>query len=249
MRVVFGTLKDRLKAASVHFTNNGKSRLSDNDLVAYEEGCAIEPHCGFLGGNNLFEMGSFSYSWSKLPVDARVGRYCSIAAGLKMLGGRHPMEWVSTSSFTYDGKFPLFKEVNDAEGGLFKPARRPVFERRIVIGNDVWIGADVTIKPGVTIGTGSVIAASSLIVKDVPPYSVVGGNPGKIIKSRFDVPTVNKLLASEWWNYKFTDFAGIDIQNPLQFCEALESRVRAGEINRYHPEKVLLSNIVGAINK
>ncbi|VVO11906.1 CatB-related O-acetyltransferase [Pseudomonas fluorescens] len=246
MRVAYGVLKDRLKAASVHFTNKGSSRFSDSDVLTYVEGCSIEPHCGFLGGNNLFEMGSFSYSWSKLHGNARVGRYCSIAAGLKLLGGRHPMEWVSTSSFTYDGKFPLFKELNDAEGGLFKPAKRPVFESRIVIGHDVWIGGNVTLKPGITIGTGSVIAASSLVVKDVPPYSVVGGNPAKIIKRRFDDKTVNRLLSSEWWNYKFTDFSGIDVQSPLGFCDELEKRIGSGEVVRYAPEKLVLSSVAGS---
>jgi hypothetical protein len=157
------------------------------------------------------------------------------------------MEWVSTSSFTYDGTFPLFKEANEKDGGYFKPAKRPVFERRIVIGNDVWIGADVTIKPGITIGTGSVIAASSLIVKDVPPYSVIGGNPGKVIKPRFDSRTVNLLLTSEWWNYKFTDFAGMDVKDPVRFCNELEVKVRSGEIKKYFPDKLILSNVVGAV--
>ncbi|WP_196250032.1 CatB-related O-acetyltransferase [Pseudomonas putida] len=244
MRVSFGVLRDKLKAGSVHFTNNGKDRLSDDDIVNYAEGCSLEPHCGFLGGNALFEMGSFSYTWSPLPIDSKVGRYCSIAAGLKILGARHPMEWISTSSFTYDAKFPIFKGLNEAEGNVFKVSKRPTSESRIIIGNDVWIGAGVTIKPGVSIGTGAVIAAASIIVKDVPPYSVVGGNPGKIIKSRFDPKTINRLLSSEWWNYKFTDFAGLNIQNPIEFCEELEERISAGSIARYTPERLKLTNFL-----
>lgn len=232
MKAEYGAIRGKLEAAPIHFTNNGKARFSDSDIITFEEGCSIEPNCGFLGGNILFEMGSFSYTWSPLPPNSAVGRYCSIASGLKTLGARHPMEWVSTSSFTYDGNFPLFKDFNDADGSFFKVARRPVFESRIVIGNDVWIGAGVTLKPGISIGTGSVIAAGSIVVKDVPPYSVVGGNPGKIIKPRFDPRTINSLLSSEWWNYKFTDFAGLDIQDPIKFCEALMRRVRSGEVAR-----------------
>lgn len=247
MRVAFGVLKGVFKSASIYFTNNGKDRFLDNDLVSYSEGCIIEPNCGFLAGNILSEMGSFSYSWSALPLNSRVGRYCSIAPRLKIIGTRHPMEWVSTSSFTYDSSFPIFKDLNLAEGDIFKTSRLPASDSRVFIGHDVWIGADVTLKPGITIGTGSVIAASSVVVKDVPPYSVVGGNPAKIIKSRFDSKTVNRLLASEWWNYKFTDFAGMDVKEPLKFCDKLDEMVKACEIEIYAPSKIVLESVHGAI--
>lgn len=71
----------------------------------------------------------------------------------------------------------------------------------IKIGNDVWIGYNATIMAGVTIGDGAIIATNSTIVKDVEPYSIVGGNPAKEIKKRFDNSTIKKLLEIKWWNW------------------------------------------------
>jgi len=67
------------------------------------------------------------------------------------------------------------------------------------IGNDVWIGANVSIMNAVSIGTGAVVAAHTVLTKDVPPYAIVAGNPGRIVKYRFDEDVRDRLLASEWW--------------------------------------------------
>jgi virginiamycin A acetyltransferase len=77
---------------------------------------------------------------------------------------------------------------------------------QILIGNDVWIGDGVTILGGVRIGDGALIAADSVVVKDVPPYAVVGGNPAKIIKYRFDKNTIERLKRIEWWNWTSEEF-------------------------------------------
>ena len=69
------------------------------------------------------------------------------------------------------------------------------------IGNDVWIGQNVTVMPGVHIGDGAIIAANSVVVKDVPPYRIAGGNPCKIIKKRFDDELIEYLLAVKWWDW------------------------------------------------
>ena len=235
MRLPFGNIKDRLSEAKIYFTPSGEIRHKDGDIINISDNCRIEPHSAFLGGNNLFSMGSFSYSWSALPINATVGRYCSIARGLRVLGTRHPMEWVSTSSFTYDRNFIIYKDLVSEEQSLFKVKPKPAVEERIKIGNDVWIGADVTIKPGVTIGNGAVIAASSLVVKDVPDYSVIGGNPGKIIKRRFDEKAISMLSDLEWWRYKFTDFAGLDFDAPEIFAEQLKQRISESKISIYSP--------------
>ncbi|MFO0867439.1 MAG: CatB-related O-acetyltransferase [Pirellulales bacterium] len=70
-----------------------------------------------------------------------------------------------------------------------------------VIGNDVWLGYDVLLMPGVKIGDGAIVAARSVVVSDVPAYSVVGGNPAKVIKQRFPDEVVNELLAIKWWDW------------------------------------------------
>lgn len=88
-----------------------------------------------------------------------------------------------------------------------------------MVGHDVWLGANVTLKQNIIIRTGAVIAANSTVVKDVPLYTIVGGNPAKIIKYRFDESQIERLLASQWWNYAFTDFQKLDIRNMDIFLE------------------------------
>jgi virginiamycin A acetyltransferase len=70
-----------------------------------------------------------------------------------------------------------------------------------IIGNDVWIGHEALIMPAVTIGDGAIIASRSVVTKDVPPYSIVGGNPAKIIRQRFDGATIETLLEIKWWDW------------------------------------------------
>jgi virginiamycin A acetyltransferase len=70
-----------------------------------------------------------------------------------------------------------------------------------VVGNDVWIGYDSMVMPGVTIGDGAIIATRSVVVSDVPPYAIVGGNPAKVVRRRFSDEIVAALLEIAWWNW------------------------------------------------
>jgi virginiamycin A acetyltransferase len=88
-----------------------------------------------------------------------------------------------------------------------------------VIGNDVWIGYNATIMPGVRIGDGAIIATNSTVVKDVDPYSIVGGNPAKEIRKRFSKEKIEKLLEIQWWNWeieKITENLSILTDNNLE---------------------------------
>ena len=115
-----------------------------------------------------------------------VGGFVSIASGCQfLLSGNH--DWQRTTTFLNPWK------DDDSECLLSNGD--------IVIGSDVWIGMNCTIMSGVTIGHGSVIAAGSVVSKDVPPYSIVGGNPAKHIKFRFDEETISKLLKIKWWDW------------------------------------------------
>lgn len=106
-----------------------------------------------------------------------IGRYCSIGKNFQCVSTHHDYKAISTH--------PLFCSQ---------------FSRGdILIGNDVWIGMNVTIMDNVKIGDGAVVAASAIVTKDVPPYAIVGGNPAKIIKYRFDSATIERLIKSQWW--------------------------------------------------
>lgn len=108
-----------------------------------------------------------------------IGSYTSIAPDVRIfLGDEHRTDWIST--YPFDGQ--------------------PKTKGNVTIGNDVWIGYGATIMSGVTICDGAVIAARSHVVKSVKPYEVVGGNPARHIKFRFDEETIRLLLEFKWWD-------------------------------------------------
>ncbi len=121
-----------------------------------------------------------------------IGKYCAIAAEATFImnGGNHLTGGLSTYPF------PIF-------GGDWAAGREPAWPHRgdTRVGNDVWIGYRATIMPGVTIGDGAIIASTATVTRDVPPYTVVGGNPAQPIRTRFDDATVQRLLAIAWWDW------------------------------------------------
>lgn len=126
------------------------------------------------------------YTWGAYNEKLEIGHYCSIAEGVKfLLGGNHYHHTFSTYPF----KVLVMKEEKEAW------SKGP-----IIIGDDVWIGMDSMILSGVTIGQGAVIAAGSVVTKDVPPYAIVGGNPAKVIKYRFEPDIIDQLLQIDFSN-------------------------------------------------
>ena len=232
---------DWFESNNISFHNRFGIRLRPGEHVNFADGQRVEPYIGIHAGNTFCSMGFMSYTNSSVNSDLRVGRYCSIAPGLKLPKYRHPMEHISTSIFTHDRGTDLvvrFVRDNKASYSNFfsNPQKGPVN-----IGHDVWIGQDVSLMPGITIGTGSIIAANSVVTKSVMPYEIVGGNPAKLIKMRFPPRTIIHLLLSEWWRYKFTDFSGLDISNPDAFLKAFEER--RGSIEPYNPSLISLSEV------
>ena len=121
-----------------------------------------------------------------------IGKFCQIGAGVEfvMNGANHQMNAIST--------FPFYI----MQGWNMNPP--PMSELPIkgdtVVGNDVWIGQNVTILPGVHIGDGAIIGANSVVGSDVEPYTIVAGNPAKVIRKRFDDALIALLLQFKWWD-------------------------------------------------
>ena len=188
----------------------------------------VERYAGFYAGHALCTMGAFSYSMSRVVPGMRVGRYCSIGKGLVIPGTRHPHEWVTTSNVGYArGGAVIDAYLKDTPGGL-NPRSIAEFQRHLpVIGNDVWIAQNVTINKGVTIGDGAVVASNSTVTKDVPPYTIVGGNPAKPIKARFRPDQVEALQELRWWDYEPADFKHLDVTDPDVFIKEFDA-IRGG---------------------
>lgn len=162
-------------------------------------------------------MGCHSYSGSNLGYGVKVGRFCSIATNVSIMGAHHFPDWVSTSPVFYNSGY------NNLIGeDLSNQARQ---DRNIQIGNDVWIGSGVVLKSHLKIGDGAIIAANSIVTKDVPSFAIVGGNPAKIIRFRFNEDLIYKIKQAQWWNYDLEDFKGLNANNPEQFINELSEKV------------------------
>jgi acetyltransferase-like isoleucine patch superfamily enzyme len=143
--------------------------------------------------------GAYSYGEGLIPgsfpAGVTIGRYVSIAAGVLILLRNHPLNRLSTHPFFF----------NRHLGFIEKDAMQ---FSRLEIGHDAWLGARAIVTPGChRIGIGSVVAAGAVVTKDVPDFAIVGGNPARIIKFRFDVQTIDRVLASRWWERSVKDCA------------------------------------------
>ncbi|HEX2223029.1 MAG TPA: Vat family streptogramin A O-acetyltransferase [Thermoanaerobaculia bacterium] len=123
-----------------------------------------------------------------------IGKFCAIARGVKFImnGANHKISGISTYPFQIFGNG--WERVMPGPGDL--PDKGDT-----VIGNDVWIGYDALIMPGVRIGDGAIVASRSVVVSDLPPYSVAGGNPAKVLRRRFDDAVIEDLLRIAWWDW------------------------------------------------
>lgn len=173
-------------------------------------------------GTALMPLGAYSYSLSQFHARL-IGRYCSIAEGVRTMGASHPVEWASTSPRFYNQRARTRFQIPEPRKPLtYKSRPRPV-----VIEHDVWIGQDVLLRDGIRIGTGAVIAAGAVVTGDVPPYAIFGGAPARLIRYRFEAPLVERLLLSEWWMYKVADVIDLPADDPERFIALVEENKHA----------------------
>lgn len=149
----------------------------------------------FVNDPREFEKNNVLYHYPINHDRLIIGKFCSIACGAKFIFNCANHTLKSLSTYT----FPLFFE----EWDLPKSEVATAWDNKgdIVIGNDVWIGYDAVIMAGVTIGDGAIIGTRAVVVKDVEPYSIVGGIPAKEIRKRFSPDIIARLRKLQWWNW------------------------------------------------
>ncbi len=149
-----------------------------------------------IGGSNTFcskcyldgKIGKYSTIGPNSILKANIGRYCSIGPNVKTVSGNHPISFYSIHPAVYKRFYKYIKKGFNEDLGA------------VNIGNDVWIWESVLIKGGINIGDGAVIGMGSVVVKDVPPFAIVCGNPAKVLRYRFDDEKASKFLKTRWWN-------------------------------------------------
>lgn len=121
----------------------------------------------------------------------------------------------------------------------------PIDSKDIIIGHDVYIGIGVKLRRGITIGNGAIVGAHSVVTKDVAPYSVVAGNPAKVVRWRFGEKQIEALNQIEWWNYDFrTIFHKTHISDANLLIDRLHYLIGAGEISKFVPKRHYIKHLL-----
>jgi virginiamycin A acetyltransferase len=165
-----------------------KSRITRPNIIVgdytyYDDPAGVEK----FEANVLYH---FDFVGDKLII----GKFCAVATGVKFImnGGNHNIQDFPSYPFAiFSGDW---RERLPADYAF--PSRGDT-----VVGNDVWLGYDSLIMPGVKIGDGAIVASRSVVTKDVPPYHIVGGNPARVLRARFDAATIQALLEIRWWDW------------------------------------------------
>lgn len=144
------------------------------------------------------EIGLYSYGCfdpARISPNTRIGRYCSVAPTAWIFGRNHGVSFVSMHPYLYNASLGF-------------PQMEPIPYRACEVGDGAWIGHGAVILPSVVrVGRGAVVAAGSIVVRDVPDYAVVAGNPARVVKMRFEEEVIQKIEDSRWWEMSKEDFA------------------------------------------
>ena len=141
-------------------------------------------------------LDNYSYAMERSNIAyTDVGKFVNIASEVRINPVNHPVDWVSQHHFLYRTRQYGLKDANNEDVFHWRKLQR------VTVGNDVWIGHGAIILPGLTVGNGAAIAAGSVVTKDVGPYTIVAGNPAKIVRNRFPQSIWTELESISWWDW------------------------------------------------
>lgn len=184
----------------------------------------------------FIDIGAFCNLSGGTINNLRAGRYCSIASGVVIGPHEHPTDWLTTSRTAYYPQVNGWDELMAGANLAFIRANRRPFPDSCpvtTLGPDVWIGQGAFLKSGVTIGAGSIIGARATVLKDVPPYSIVVGTPGRVLRLRFPEPIVERLLELRWWDYSIYDLFDAPFDDIERALDVTEEKLSSGAVPRY----------------
>lgn len=170
---------------------NGSNFSGDSSRI---DNSTLDKYARVGKNNHIYyvSLGRHTYTGQNTVImHTKVGSFTSISWGVSIGAAEHDFTKITSHTFLYNS----YDDLND------NVVYYDRFAGETTIGNDVWIGCNSTVLRGVRIGDGAVVGANTIVTKDVPPYAIVVGNPGRIIKYRFDEEIILKLLQIEWWKF------------------------------------------------
>lgn len=179
-------------------------------------------------------MDSFSYMVTGHLMCTKIGRYCSFGENVQIGRQNHNISQFSSSPFFTGKAASINSSLTDLDNFKINSYFNEGRPRITDIGNDVWIGHGVIVNAGIKIGHGAVLAAGSVVTKDVPDYAIIGGNPGKIIRYRFDDETIESLINTSWWDYPPWEIGKVSFNDIKEFIKKFSDSNET--LKRYNTE-------------
>ena len=191
--IVFPRRLNKMLLARNMRISNSHIYLAPNAIVDKQSIISnyVSIHDGVVIMNSSISEFTYVQSFSTI-LNTKIGKFCSIAGGVRIGLSEHPLAFISTSPVFYDSSQFLPKALTNASNDYGKFLET-------VVEADVWIGQGAIIKSGVRIGVGSVVGAGSVVTRDVPPYTISAGNPARPIRKRFEEELCEILEDSHWW--------------------------------------------------
>lgn len=226
-----------LNAAGIRLTDGIVDRIAASS--SFEAPCVVQ---GSSSSGAKLSVGAYSGVFGATIWGGKIGRFCSIAKDVHIGLSEHPTDWFTSSMIGYVPDVHGWM-THRAEAGLASRLELSPFRSRapVDVGNDVWIGYGAFVRSGVTIGNGAIVAAGSIVLQDVPPYTIVGGNPARIIRPRFDDTVVERLQKSHWWEWDVLSL-------PLKLAEVenslstIEDAILSGALQPLRPRRLTLAD-------